>query len=227
MLKTTVLKLLLLQPILHGEAATLKWLLIITLATPGHGEFLPDGEDILITDGVTLDMDGVVIQDTHGEDILITDMDTDGATLVMDGAVIQDIGEDLPTDIIIMPIIMEEEVLLLITAVEITPQTEITLTEATVIEITPIETSPTEVILTTEIAILLTDANILTSEEVLLQMAEQQQIQLLQTEATLNKDKITAMIILTEDQAVQQPETTITRQTAAQQEVTLRAHHVL
>lgn len=165
-----------------------------------------DGEDILITDGATLVTDGEVTRDMHG-------------------AVTQAIGED-HTDTIIMPTTMEEEVLLLITAEEIMRQTETIPTEVTVIEIIPIETSLTEVILTTEIAILLTDANIPISEEVLLQMAEQQQIQLLQTEAT-RKDKITAMIILTEDQAAQQPETTITRQTAAQQEVTLLAHHVL
>lgn len=57
-------------------------------------------------------------------------------------------------------------------------------------------------------------------------MAEQQQIQLLQTEA-IHKDKITAMIILTEDHQALQQETTTTPQTAAHQEATLRAHHVL
>lgn len=162
-----------------------------------------DGEAILTTDGVTLVTDGE-------------------ATRAMHGAVIQATGEDLRTDTIITPTITEEEVLLLITAEEIMPQTETILTETTVIE-----TSQTEVTAVIEIVILqIEEASIPISEEVLLQMAEQQQIQLLQTEV-IPKAKITAMITLTEDHQALQQETTTTLQTAAHQEATLPAHHVL
>ena len=129
-----------------------------------------------------------------------------------------DIGDQV-TATIITRTIMEEEDQLLITAVETTLLTE-TLAQA---EITTI---PIEITLQIEETTILIDkTDTLTLEEALLQ-TEETTIRLAQispTEEARLKVKTVAMIILTEDQALQQPEVTTT---ATHQELTLLAQHV-
>lgn len=149
--------------------------------------------------------------------------DQDGA--ILDGAIL-DIGDHVITETIL--IIMEEEVpqhtteaAETIAQTEILPleettlQTEIILTEVSTTEaIQQIETTRTE------------QTAILTTEEVLMQTTETtQQAQRSQTEEARHKDKVTATIIQTEDQAPQLIEAT-TIPIAAHLELTLLAHRV-
>jgi hypothetical protein len=119
--------------------------------------------DILITDGV-MDMvvTGVILV-MHGVIPDIGDLVMD-----MDGG-IPDIGEEVIMDIIItliateeevLPHIMEEEIMLLIEAMQ---QTETILTEISQIEVIQTEAIPIEIAITQ-----IEEANILTLEEVLL-----------------------------------------------------------
>lgn len=177
-------------------------------------------------------------------DIHITDGATEeatGATLHTAGAT-QDIGDqdgaiqdtDLITDTITTLIVMEEEVLPLITEEETMAMIEAIATETIAIETTAAEAtlteiSATETTLQTEEVIQQTEMGILTLEEVL-QTEEHTilQTQLLQTDEALPRDKAIVTTILTEDQAVTRlPEIIITVITAHQQEATLLAHHVL
>ena len=154
--------------------------------------------------------------------------DLDGA--ILDGVTL-DIGDHVITETIL--IITEEEVLQHTTEAEETiAQTEIFHPEETILqtEIILTEVSTTEVI-TTE-AIQQTETTqteqtaILTTEEALVQTVETTlQAQRLQIEEVQHKDKVTAMIIQTEDQALQPIEATTTP-IAAHLELTLLAHRV-
>lgn len=152
--------------------------------------------------------------------------DLDGA--ILDGVTL-DIGDHVIMETILT--ITEEEVLQHTTeAAETIAQTEIFHPEETILqtEIILTEVSTTEVI-TTE-AIQQTETTqteqtaILTTEEALVQTAETTlQAQRLQIEEAQHKDKVTAMIIQTEDQALQLIEATTTP-IAAHLELTLLAH---
>jgi len=183
--------------------------------------------DIHITDGVTEEATGATLH-TAGATRDIGDQD----------GVIQD--TDLTTDTITTLIVMEEEVLPLITEEETMVMIEAIATETTAIEATAIEaTAATEATLTeisaiettlqTEEIIQQTETGILILEEVL--QTEELiilQAQISQTEEVLLRDKAIVTTILTEDQAAtQQPEITTAVITAHQQEATLLAHHVL
>jgi len=173
--------------------------------------------DIHITDGVTEEATGATLH-TAGATRDIGDQD----------GVIQD--TDLTTDTITTLIVMEEEVLPLITeeetmvmieaiATETTAATEATLTEISAIE-TTLQTE--EIIQQTETGILILEEVLQTEELIILQA------QISQTEEVLLRDKAIVTTILTEDQAAtQQPEITTAVITAHQQEATLLAHHVL
>ncbi len=165
-----------------------------------------------------------------------------GDTLHTAGAT-RDIGDqdgviqdtDLTTDTITTLIVMEEEVLPLITEEETMVMIEAIATETTAIEATAAteatltEISAIETTLPTEEIIQQTETGILTLEEVL--QTEELiilQAQISQTEEVLLRDKAIVTTILTEDQAAtQQPEITTAVITAHQQEATLLAHHVL
>jgi len=180
-----------------------------------HGQWDSDlVSDTLIMDGVTEEATGDTLH-TAGATRDIGDQD----------GVIQD--TDLTTDTIITLIVMEEEVLPLITEEETTVMIEAIATETTAIEATAAteatltEISAIKTTLQTEEIIQQTETGILTLEEVL-------QTQILQTEEVLLRDKAIVTTILTEDQAAtQQPEITTVVITAHQQEATLLAHHVL
>jgi hypothetical protein len=114
-----------------------------------------DGVTDMVVTGVILDMHGVI------PDIGDLVMDMDGG--------IPDIGEEVIMDIIItliateeevLPHIMEEEIMLLIEAMQ---QTETILTEISQIEVIQTEAIPIEIPITQ-----IEEANILTLEEVLL-----------------------------------------------------------
>lgn len=166
--------------------------------------------DILTTDGVT------EATQVTGATLAIGDLD--GVIRVGDTL---DIG-DLVTDIIITPIIMEEEDLLLTIAEETTPLTEITPTEAS----PQTEVILPEITIQTETIPPIDKAGIQTSEEALTRMEEHTtiQTQISATEEVHLRDKTIVMTILTEDhQTVTQREAMIT---AAHPEVTLLARHV-
>lgn len=154
--------------------------------------------------------------------------DLDGA--ILDGVTL-DIGDHVITETIL--IITEEEVLQHTTeAAETIAQTEIFHLEETILqtEIILTEVSTTEVITTEAIQQIETTQTeqtaILTTEEALVQTVETTlQAQRLQTEEVQHKDKVTAMIIQTEDQALQPIEATTTP-IAAHLELTLLAHRV-
>ena len=185
-----------------------------------HGQWDSDlVSDILIMDGVT----EVVI----------------GATLHMVG-VTQDIGDqdgatqdtDLITDTTTTLIVMEEEVLHLITETETMLLTEVTPTEVS----QQTETILPEILLLTEATIQIKTippidkTGIQISEEVPVQTEETiiLQILILPIEEIQLRVKAIATTTLTEDQAtVHRLEIITTAITAHHQEVTLQVHHVL
>ena len=158
-------------------------------------------------------MDGA----TEENGVILATGDLDGA--IQDG-VTQATG-DLDTDTTTTLIIMEEEVLHLITETEVmlttetTPQTE----DITLTEITPqIETTLQTEVVTRQID----KTDFLTLEEALQQTDEHTTLpaQILQTEEA--HLKVTASTILTDDPVTQQPEATTA---ATHPETTLLVHH--
>lgn len=186
-----------------------------------HGQWdLVLVSDIHITDGATADTGDTLV--TLG-DILDTG-DLDGATLDTGDQVITETTLITTEDEVLQHTMEAEETIAQIEILpleETTLQIEIILTEASTTEaiatetIQQIETIPTE------------QTAILTIEELLQQTAAEttQPAQRSQTEEAQHKDKVTAMIIQTEDQALQLIEATITP-IVAHLELTLLAHRV-